>query len=168
MLKGGLDRLLAGVVGASRGLVIASAVLVTVMMVHIGADVAGKYFFNAPIHGTLEIVALYYMVAIVYLPLAWGSHDGDQIKVEMFTRRLPERYLKYHDGIVDLLFAVFLGLVAWQGTIDALAKMRVNESRETAVDLLIVWPSRWFVAVGFAVTALFHLVRGLQRLGGRA
>lgn len=160
--------MLRGIVGTSRGLVVVSAVLVTLMMVHIGADVAGKYFLNQPIHGTLEIVALYYMVAIVYLPLAWGSHDGDQIKVELFTRRLSAGYLVRHDGVVDLLFAVFLGLIAWQGTVDALAKMAINESRETAIDLLIVWPSRWVVPIGFVVAAFYHLVRGFHRLAGRA
>ncbi|MGE0744635.1 MAG: TRAP transporter small permease [Rhodospirillales bacterium] len=155
------------VVGTSRGLVFVSAVLVTLMMVHISADVAGKYFFNAPIHGTLEIVALYYMVAVVYLPLAWGSHDGDQIKVELFTRRLPAGYLRRHDGVVDLVFAAFLALITWQGVVDALAKMAMNESRETAIDLLIVWPSRWLVPIGFAITTAYHLLRGVMRLAGR-
>lgn len=159
---------LGAIVGTSRGLVIVSAVLVTLMMVHISADVAGKYFFNAPIHGTLEIVALYYMVAVVYLPLAWGSHDGDQIKVELFTRRLPARYLVRHDAIVDLFFAVFLGLITWQGIVDALAKMAINESRETALDLLIVWPSRWMVPIGFGIATAYHALRGVMRLAGRA
>jgi TRAP-type C4-dicarboxylate transport system permease small subunit len=159
-----IDDALTGVVGTSRGLMIVSAILVTLMMLHIGADVAGKYFFNAPIHGTLEIVSLYYMVAIVYLPLAWGSHDGDQIKVELFLRRLPTRYLLRHDAVIDVLFAAFLGVITWQGIVDALAKTAIHEARETAIDLLIVWPSRWMVPVGFGVAALYHALRGIQRL----
>lgn len=151
-------------VGTSRGLMIASSIVITLMMVHIGADVIGKYFFNAPVHGTLEIVSLYYMVAIVYLPLAWGSHDGDQIKVELFTRRLPKAYLERHDGVGDFLLACFFGVIAWQSAIDALAKTKVAEMRETAIDLLIVWPSRWIVPLGFGVAGLFHIVRGVYRL----
>lgn len=146
---------------------VGAAVLVTLMMVHVAADVAGKYFLNAPIHGTLEIVSIYYMVAIIYLPIAWASHDGDQIKVELFTHRISPRFLSRYDGVVDILFAAFLAVIAWQGATNAVTQTMINETRETAVDLLVVWPSRWFVPVGFGVAALYHVCRGLLRLTER-
>lgn len=151
----------------SRGLAIVSAIVITLMMVHIGADVAAKYFLGSPINGTLEIVSVYYMVAVLYLPLAWCSHDGDQIKVELFTHRLPTRYLTRHDGVVDLLLFCFLAVIAWQGAANAWAKTIIGEQRETPLDLLIVWPSRWVVPIGFGMAALFHLFRGGSRLMGR-
>ncbi len=51
---------------------IAFACFVTiVMMFHIVADVFAKYAFNSPIEGTIETVAGYYMVAVVFFPFAY-------------------------------------------------------------------------------------------------
>ena len=48
-----------------------AGIIIMVMMIHISADVAAKYLLNDPIDGTLEIVAAYYMVVIVFFPLAY-------------------------------------------------------------------------------------------------
>ena len=40
------------------------------MMLHITADVVGKFVFNRPLPGTIPIVSQYYMVIAAFLPLA--------------------------------------------------------------------------------------------------
>ena len=40
------------------------------MMLHIAAEVVARYIFNSPLHGTVEIVSAYYMVAVVFFPVA--------------------------------------------------------------------------------------------------
>ena len=47
-----------------------AAIALTLMMGHVTVDVAGKYLLNAPVPVTLEMVSNYYMVAVVFLPLA--------------------------------------------------------------------------------------------------
>ena len=43
------------------------------MMLHVTADVTSRTLFNRPLEGTTEIVAVYYMVMVAYLPWAWIS-----------------------------------------------------------------------------------------------
>jgi TRAP-type C4-dicarboxylate transport system permease small subunit len=38
------------------------------MMVHVSADVAARTVFNIPFGGTNEIVSVFYMLAVAYLP----------------------------------------------------------------------------------------------------
>ena len=63
-----------------------AGVFVVVMMLHIVADVLAKWLFNYPIVGTLEIVANYYMVALIFLPLAYVQRAGGHIIVEVEER----------------------------------------------------------------------------------
>ncbi len=73
---------------ASWILMAIGGVVIILLMLHITADVAGKYFFNTPIIGTLEIVSRYYMVAVVFLPLAFVQIRRQHLTVEMFTMKI--------------------------------------------------------------------------------
>ena len=72
--------------GASTHLLTFSGgVLVMAMMLHIVADVLSKWLFNFPLDGTLEIVSHYYMVGLIFLPLAFVQQKGSHIVAEIFT-----------------------------------------------------------------------------------
>ena len=45
--------------------------VVVVLTVHVCLDVGSRYLFNLPLAGTTEMVAKYYMVGAVFLPLAY-------------------------------------------------------------------------------------------------
>ncbi len=45
------------------------------MMLHVSADVTGRFFFARPLDGTTEIVAAYYMVIVAYLPWAYLAQE---------------------------------------------------------------------------------------------
>jgi TRAP-type C4-dicarboxylate transport system permease small subunit len=154
------------VVGASRQLNNVAMVLISIMMLHITLDVAGKFLLNAPIEGTLETVALYYMVAIVFLPLAYSTHSGGQIVVELFTRNLSRRMVQKIDGAIGLFAFAFLVLFAWQTGLEAVAKTGSGEVRETATSVISIWPSRWLPVLGYGMMALVFLMRGIEDLTG--
>ena len=103
-----LERILDRVANA---LMIVGGVAVTLMMVHIGADVVGKYFFNYPIPATLEVVAWYYMVAAIFLPVAYIQLHQKHLMVELFTRALPPRPLALLEGLVCVLGFVYVGIL---------------------------------------------------------
>jgi TRAP-type C4-dicarboxylate transport system permease small subunit len=154
------------VVGASRQLNNVAMVLISIMMLHISLDVAGKFLLNAPIEGTLETVALYYMVAIVFLPLAYSTHSGGQIVVELFTRNLSKRSVQIIDGAIGLFAFAFLVLFAWQTGLEAVAKTESGEVRETATSVISIWPSRWLPVLGYGMMAVYFLIRGIEDLIG--
>ena len=154
----------------SDSLAAISGVLILVMMVHVAADVFGRLAFSAPINGTLEIVAGYYMVAVVFLPLAHVSRGEGHIFIELFTRGLPARVRSWMDaGAATLTFA-YVALMAWQTSIEALIQTEGGEMWETADDLIVIWPSRWLIPIGCALMAVLfaHVVaRHARRGAGR-
>ena len=66
-----------------------AGILIILMMIHVAVDVFCRIVLNAPLYGTLEIVAGYYMVAVVFLPLAYVSGGEGHIFIELFTSKLP-------------------------------------------------------------------------------
>lgn len=148
------------------------AIAIVLMMVHINADVIGKYFFNMPLAGTLEIVSTYYMAAAVFLPIAYVQRTEAHIDVELITDRLPQRLQSGVRCLVGLLIAVYVGILAWTSGVAAVRHTRYQEFLEVYSFDLPVWPTRWFVPAVCAVTALYGLgqaVRyGRQLIGARS
>ena len=64
--------------GAGLTAWLAGAVML-LMMLQITLDVVCKYLFNWPIPMTLETVATYYMVALVFLPLGQVTRKEDHL-----------------------------------------------------------------------------------------
>ncbi|MDP5335124.1 MAG: TRAP transporter small permease, partial [Paracoccaceae bacterium] len=59
------------------------------MMLHVTADVAGRYLFNSPLPGTIVTVANYYMVIIVFIALGVAEEKRAHISVEFLTDLMP-------------------------------------------------------------------------------
>ena len=146
-------------------LLVGAACIVTVlMMLHVVADVATRWLFAYQIEGTIEIVAGYYMVMIVFLPLAYvGSHEG-HIVVELFTRGMSDRGLARLDGVVGIVTFVFMVLFAWMTFEEAVTQTLEGEVVQTSDDFVVIWPSRWFLPAGCAVMAAYVLLRSIQDL----
>ena len=148
-------------------LAMVAAVLIVIMMMHVTVDVFAKYFFDHPIEGTIEYVAAYYMVGIIFLPLAYVSRGEGQIQVDLFTQKLTGRKLSILEGIVGICTLLYIGVFVWRTGISAVEKTMQGEMWEASVDYVAVWPSRWFLPVGTAVMALFVLHRVFLNFKGK-
>ena len=149
-----------------EGLAVAGGVAMVLMMLHIVADVATKYLFNDPIDGTTEIVAAYYMVAVVFLPLAYVTFAEGHLIVELFTARMRGRPLAALVGCAGLVTLAYLLFFIWFTGVEAVRRTREGEAWETSVDLVAVWPSRWFLTVGLAAMALYVALALVRHFGG--
>jgi len=140
--------------GPSRVLVTVSATALTVMMLHILADVLSKYILNYPLPGTMEIVASFYMVTIAMLPLAAVTLKNSHVKVEVFSQLLTPRWSGRLGLLVELFSftAIFCAFVA--GLDQALRKTKSGEAWETAAGTIEIWQSRWIVPIGLGLCAL--------------
>jgi len=132
------------------------------MMLHITAEVIGRVVFNRPLEGTTEIVAGYYMVAVVFLPLAWVARRDDHIIVELFTRRLKPRTILRIDVGVGLLTLAYIAFFPWQTGLKAIEETTAGEVWETASGFVAIWPSRWLLPVSGALMTLYVLLRILR------
>ena len=125
--------------------------LIFVMMLHVVADVIGRYAFSKPITGTLEIVSHYYMIAIVFLPLALVQRRNAHIKVEVFTSWFSPRTVAVVDVVATAIALTYVGLMVWFVTYEAIEHTLIREKIVIGVSLVPVWPARWFVPIGTGV-----------------
>jgi TRAP-type C4-dicarboxylate transport system permease small subunit len=144
---------------SSKAMTRFAGLVIMLMTVHITADVAAKYLFNNPIDGTLEFVAAYYMVIIVFFPLAFVTHHEGHIKVELFTRAMPERRILRLESVIAVVGFLYMGLLTVGAVDEALFKTAIRDTWETADDVLEVWPSRWIVPIGCLAMTLYLVYR---------
>jgi TRAP-type mannitol/chloroaromatic compound transport system permease small subunit len=128
------------------------------MMILTCGDIFSRYFLQRSIVGTLEIESNYFMVAVVFLPLAYGmiSKHG-HIRVEILLSRLPLRLQMGMEMLGLFLSLCVFGLVVWFGVAGA---WRSWQAGETMVNIALpMWPGRVLVALGGVLLCLQMIVR---------
>lgn len=140
----------------ARGMAYLAGAFAILMMLHITADVGLKLAMNRPIAGTLEIVSFYYMVAIVFIPIALTDWQQEAITVDLFYLYFP-RWLRFAATLFSLtaLTGAYAGL-AWLTGEDALRYIAKNEVAMGSATVL-VWPARVMMVVAIALAALVNL-----------
>ncbi|MEJ5358854.1 MAG: TRAP transporter small permease [Desulfobacterales bacterium] len=139
--------------GLSRLFERISSVFLLLMMLHVTADVFMKYFFNAPIEATIETVTYYYMIGVVFLPLAAVELQNEHIFVDLFVKRFSPRLQLAFYVFACLCGMLYFGILTWQTLRDAI---RATAGRETVMAnfLFYVWPSRWALPIGMGCMVL--------------
>ena len=90
-----------------------SGFILLAMMFLGAADVLGRYFFNRPIRGTLELSSVM-MGAIVFL--CWGliQRNNGHVKVELLVAHYPDRQRTIVDFCTHLMSLVLFAMCTWQ------------------------------------------------------
>jgi TRAP-type C4-dicarboxylate transport system permease small subunit len=127
---------------------------VVLMMIHVTAEAIGKYVFHVPMPATQETVQFYYMVALVFLPIAYIARGEGHICVELFTQNMKPRGRARLDVFVGILTLIWILLIAWYAGEEAVTTTLDGELQETGNGYLIVWPGRWFIPAGCAVMGM--------------
>lgn len=129
------------------------------MMLHVSADVAGRYLFNHPIEGTTEIVAAYYMILVAYLPWAWLARHDRHIVAGFFKRIGSARFDFWIEIGVKGLTIVYLSAFVYQTFGQALRQTQAGEVWLAGTKYLPVWPSRWVLPCAGALMLVYLLLR---------
>jgi TRAP-type C4-dicarboxylate transport system permease small subunit len=145
-----------------------SAAAISLMAVHIVVDVLLRTLFRAPLPGTVEFVSRYYMVILVFLPLAYVQMRGAHFVAGLFTDYLPARTRQMLDGVTSLCMALVAGLMAWTSVSSALYATRNGEQVQAAQFVIPTWPGRWLVPIGLGLMTAYALLFGIRALMGRA
>lgn len=140
-----------------------AAVCLILMMGQIVVDVALKYLLNRPIQGNLEIVSFYYMVGVVFLPLAFVELRHEHISVDLFVLMMPNAVRRIIYALASLVAASFFALLAYQTFVDAVNATRIGEVM-MGTNFVPIWPSRWFLPVGFAVMSAVNVLHALRSI----
>lgn len=124
------------------------ALCVVLMMLHVTADVIGRYFFNAPLTGTIVIVAHFYMVVLVFIALGVAEERRAHISVEIVSDLLPRPAQTGLGVISGALTIIVISLVMIGGYTEAFTQTRRGATMEQGSALISVWPSYWAVPIG--------------------
>jgi len=145
-------------------LVLAGEIIVGILCLHIVAEIAANWLFSSPIDGTTSIVSRWYMIPLVFLPMAYIERQNGHISAEIFTRRLGPRAALILDAVIALSLIGFCALFVWQTVGEALTATRANEQIELVDSAIPVWPTRWFVPLGFFMMGLAALLTFLTKV----
>lgn len=129
-------------------LAFAAGIFLVLMLLQIVLDVALKYVWNAPIQGNLEVVSFYYMVGVVFLPLALVELRHQHIHVDLFVRWLSPRWQKRIYAVGCLLTIVVFAILAYRTFLDALHALEIRTILMGSINVTI-WPSRFLLPIGF-------------------
>ncbi len=136
------------------------------MMIHVTLDVVLKYFFKLPIPGTAEVVAAYYMIGTVFLPLAYIEVHNRPIVVELFYDRMPVGWRASLDVLATLLSMVFYAFLMWHSSKIALSALESGEYID-GVWKVVVWPSRFLIPLGLLAACAALVLRLAMLATGR-
>lgn len=138
-----------------------AAAVIVVLMLHMVVDVAGRFLFNKPIPGTLEIVTFWWMPIIVFLSLGWAQQRGEHITVTLLTERLSPAWRRFAESCGDVLSLVVVAILAWYTFEGALKGFEVGQSSIGSVSVPI-WPVKFIAAIGL-VGYFLQLIAAVYR-----
>jgi TRAP-type C4-dicarboxylate transport system permease small subunit len=130
---------------------LSGVVLVTLMLLTV-ADVAGRYIFNHPIRGNIEISMQ--MMAYVTLPgLAYTLIKGIHVRVSLVLERLPQKVRIEAEVLADIMGLFLCGLLTWGSWVQFWDSWIVWEFMPAAVRIPW-WPAKLVMPVGFCLMAV--------------
>lgn len=138
-------------------LAMVAGIALLLMMVQTVVDILMKNFLGRPIEGNLEIMSVYHMVAIVFLPLAIVELKHEHITVDLLVQIFPRPLRRVTDTLGYLVSAVFFGILAYQTGLDAMKAFRIDEILMTSI-LITIWPAKFSLPIGFATVMLAALL----------
>lgn len=142
------------------GMMLLAGAGLIMMMLHISADVGARYFFNDPIRDTVETVSYYYMIIVIFLPLAFVERKSEHIEVELVVQFLSTRVRNILYIIARLFGAAFFAALAYETWFDAMHYLRIREVPMGSS--LEIWPARFILPVSFAVLILSMLLHAMK------
>ncbi|MEZ5818512.1 MAG: TRAP transporter small permease [Hyphomicrobiaceae bacterium] len=151
--------------GAANLFALVSGAALILMMLHINLDVAMRYIFSAPFANTIEIVSTYYIVAIVFLPLAIVEVLNAHIVVEILAQHLPKRVCELLIAFVACLSAIYFAMFTLRSFEDALQKYNVGEVA-LGNSQITVWPTRFYLPLGCGLLTLVLIHKAWRLFAG--
>ena len=150
----------------SKSASLIGALCVVLMVLHVTADVLGRYLFNTPLPGTIVIVANYYMVLLVFLSIGIAEEKRAHISVEFLTDLMPARAQPAISAFGTLVTIPVIAVLMIGGYDEAMKKTRTGTTMEQGSAMIEIWQSYWAIPVGAGLMAIVAIYRLLTTLFG--
>ncbi len=128
------------------------AILVIVVI-----NVVGRFLFNAPILGTLEMVEMS-MVLGVFFALSYTATHGGHVDVDLVVSHLPKRAQFVLERIMYLLSAGVFGFITYRAWVNSIYYLQ-HPNETSTVLMLPQSPTRIVMAIGCLLLTIVLLVQ---------
>lgn len=142
-----------------------AALSLVLMMLQTVMDVILNNVINKPIEGNLEVISIYHMVIIVFLPLALVELRHEHINSDLLVINFSKFWRRFTYIFGAVVTLVFIGILFWQSLIDALQSFEINEVVMGSI-YVPVWPARFALPLGFSafmLVVLLHIIHAFTK-----
>lgn len=149
---------------AVLGPAIPGVVALVLLMAHTLANALLRTAFSAPLEGTLEVAAFWYMPAIALLGAVVALRRDEHISADLLYRRAPSRVQREYRILGLLLLLVMSVGFTWFGLLEAMKNAEIGRTAGTSD--VPIWPPEFLVPVAFGAIVLqivFDLVRLVRK-----
>jgi len=121
--------------------------LILALMFVIVIDVVGRFFFNKPLQGGVEISQLL-LAWILFLPLAYALFRGAHVQVTILLMYLSRRHKLIAETIITILSLGLFGLAIYAGWNYFWESISVGETMAAPI-WLPLWLAKLAALLGF-------------------
>jgi TRAP-type C4-dicarboxylate transport system permease small subunit len=129
-----------------KGLATVLGVLVMIIMLLIVIDVGGRYLFDSPLLGGVEVSRVV-LAWILFLALVYGLVQGAHVRVSLVTNRFPPRLRLMSEVFTAVLSLGFFALAAYSGWEQFKLSYEVSEEMPSPI-WIPFWLPKLAVPVG--------------------
>jgi TRAP-type C4-dicarboxylate transport system permease small subunit len=121
--------------------------LTLALMFVIVVDVGGRFFFNKPLSGGVEVSQIL-LTWILFMPLAYALVRGAHVRVTILSMHLPSRVKRVLEVIVTIISIGFFGLAIFACWKYFWASISVAETMAAPI-WLPLWAAKFALPLGF-------------------
>jgi TRAP-type C4-dicarboxylate transport system permease small subunit len=132
-----------------------TAVALFAMMTLTCVDVVGRYVFNRPVPGGLEIIEIL-VAATVFGALPLVTLREEHVMVDLLDAVVPDWMLRVQNVAACVLSAAVCGVAAWQLLLRANRMLGYGDT--TAVLKITLYPLTYLMSAAMAIVAMIFLV----------
>ncbi|MAS43198.1 TRAP-type C4-dicarboxylate transport system, small permease component [Albimonas donghaensis] len=140
---------------------------VTLMMLHVVADVVGRYVFNTPVEGTITIVSNYYMVFLAFSALAVAETRDAHISVEVVADLMPKGFQPWLSGLAYTTAVGAFSLLAVRTWMEAGNKFSTGAALQQGMVTIPIWPTYYALPIGCGLMAVVSLWKLFTLIAGK-
>ena len=132
------------------------------LMLFAAAEIIGRYFFNAPIPGHVEIVELI-MVGVVFLGLAYTQLQNGHIRMQILQKRIFRGRSYYvAEAVILLLSLVVFAMITRSSFLETLDAYEFGDI--TSYINWPTWPAKMCVPLGCFFLCVRLFMQLVQRI----
>ena len=135
--------------------------MVFLYMFLVSINIGGRYFFNRPIDGTLEIGQLV-LATVIFFNLAHAQMKDSHIRVIAVLELLPRKLRDKFETVILVVGFLMMILMAWRSLPFAMESFHMREVH-MSVDVPI-WPTKFIFFIGWSMLGFQFFIEFINRI----